>query len=303
MTPRSDRRPHSRFRLKAVHRTILVAARFIVPTLVGLVVATPLAFGQNGSRVIKLTFFAEPPSGDLVATLPGAGAPAFRFLVPEWINSDNLDVLKRAHAIVSWGGPFHTAPQKWTTNGSGTLRGVLTFTNLFEAITVVEPHEEFVAIKWELRNLTAEPWQNPRTDFCMNLNAGGGQWANKAFLPASKLDRNEDGAYWHDHVASRGAYVHSGGQWIKLADANDKPLDASVIAVANEQDEVFVFMMWNVPVTEPWINHENACMHLRPQLGKVLEPGKSVTIHGREGMTRKGLAEVWRLYGELKAEK
>ncbi len=271
---------------------------FVVPTLVGLVCST-FAFGQSASQRMKLTFFAQPPTGDFVATLPGAATPAFRFLVPEWINADSFDVLKRAQSILSWSGPFHTAPQTWTTDTQGTLHGVLIVTNLLQAITVVEPHEEFVAIKWELRNLTDITWEHPRTDFCMGVNAGGGQWANKTFLPLSKLDRQEDGAYWHDRVAARGAYIHSGGQWIKFADAKDKPLDATIIAVANEKDETFAFMIWDVPAPAPWINNENACMHLRPQLGDKIAPGRIAALRGREGITPKGLAEIWRLYQEL----
>lgn len=51
----------------------------------------------------------------------------------------------------------------------------------------------------------------------MNLNARGGGWANRDFLPLSKLNRGEDGEYWYDRVVSRGAQVHTGGTWTEVA--------------------------------------------------------------------------------------
>jgi hypothetical protein len=246
---------------------------------------------------MKLTFFAQRPTGDVVVTMPGADTPAFRILVPECIDASNLDIPKRAQSILPWPGPyFHCAPQTWTTN---PLRGELTFPNFLQAITVIESRGECVAITWELRNLSSEPWEKPRADFCFGVASGEGRWSNKEFLPETKLNRGEDGEYWHDRVASRGAYVHSGGQWVKFVDVKDKPLDASIIAVGNEKDEAFAFMMWDAPAPTPSIASKNACMHLRPQLGSTLAPGKMATIRGRAGITHKGLAEIWRLYQEL----
>ncbi|MCC6578929.1 MAG: hypothetical protein IT440_00685 [Phycisphaeraceae bacterium] len=239
---------------------------------------------------------------DLNLTLPGQKTPAMRLLMPEWITATNLDLLKLARAASPFTGPFHTSIGEWIVDEQGNLCGTLAYPGVMKVHVRLEPRDNHVDLVFTICNLSTMPMENLEADFCVGVTAGGGLWANRDFLPKSNLDRTEDGRYWHDLVARKGAYVHVRGTWtpLKLGE-NEIDMDTSVLAVNNEAGAATVFLMWNRPVRRPWINDANACMHLRPKLADTLAPAACAEIHGRVGITNRGLADVWRLCEELRA--
>ena len=67
---------------------------------------------------IKIDYIANPPTFDLVMTIPGSSSPSFRALCPEWIIADKIDLLKRAQTALNFNTPFHCAPVKFTKTGN-----------------------------------------------------------------------------------------------------------------------------------------------------------------------------------------
>ena len=259
----------------------------------------PKSLGRNGigmSDTVSIGFMT-PQCADLTVTLPGWTTPSLRMLLPEWISAANVDPMAEIDTPAS----LHTVPGQWRADDRGGWTGVQTHPGAVEIRTRIEPHAYYVDLTITLRNLSRESYEELRADYCVNVNAGGGGWANREFLVESRRDRAEDGRYWYEHVAAKGAHVHAGGQWIRLFNRGEHPppLDAGVIAVTNEDGNATVFMMWNTPVLEPFVNDTNACMHLRPLLSRSLAPGESATIHGRIGVTRDGRQDIRNLYTAL----
>ena len=135
----------------------------------------------------------------------------------------------------------------------------------------------------------------------MGVNAGGGKWANHDFLPESRLDRGEDGRYWYERVAVPGAFVRAGGRWVSFIkrSADGSAVDAALLAVNNASNTATIFVMSDASAKEPWINDQNACMHLKPCFSASLAPDETATVHCRIGVSRRGLEDVWRQYREL----
>ena len=257
---------------------------------------------QSAEDKVLIAFTGESGCADLIVKLSGCETPAFRMLLPELITADNLkaavgtEELKRFHKTF-----LHTVAGEWRVDDDGTWVGVQTHPGVLEITTRVVPHSYYVGLTVTLRNLTGEPLNNLRANYCLGVNAGGGGWANYEFLPKSTLERVEDGQYWYQNVAQKGAYIHAGGKWVRLFNSKGNPdlTDAGIIAINNEAGTATVFMTWKAPVLTPWINNASACMHLRPQVSPLLMPDESATIHGHMGQTSGGLDDVWRLYQKL----
>ena len=73
----------------------------------------------------------------------------------------------------------------------------------------------------------------------------------------------------------------------------------SQATIANGSNTATLFVMSDAPAKEPWINDQNACMHLKPRFSASLAPGASATVRCRIGISRRGLEDVWGLYREL----
>ena len=278
-----------------------LSRRVTIPAGSTLYLTEPSSGEAAAMTNVSIAFAEAPQCADLAATLPGAQTPAWRMLLPEWITASNMNVLEEARARKPFPGPFHTVPGTWQVDQDGVWTGEQTHPGVVEITTHVTPRSYYVDLAVTLRNLSEQLLENLYADYCLNANAGGGKWANRDFLPESRLDRAEDGRYWHENVARTGAYVHAGGTWVPFFDRgpDPAPLDAAIIAVTNEADSATLFMMWNAPVQEPWVNNANACMHLRPLFSASLAPGDAATVRGRVGVTRAGREDVWKLFGTL----
>ena len=236
-------------------------------------------------KVAEISFrSASQPCADIIVRLPEQHAPSFRILLPE-------DVTGCPHK-----GFFHVNPVEWKREEHGSWSGMIEFKGYGRILISLVPRDYYVEIIWTLENLSPRPLKRTVLNFCFNVNNGGGGWANREFLPKSRLDRTEDGAYWHRRVARKGAYVHSAGRWRNEPEA---PLDASILVIANEVRNRYAFQMWDKPVERPWFNDGNACMLLRAVLCESLGVGEQAVIRGRIGISPNDLEEIWRLYQSL----
>ena len=257
---------------------------------------------QGRQKKVLIAFSGEPDCADLTITLAGGRTPAFRMLLPEFVTAANMTEAVDAEDLKPFRKAFlHTVAGHWHVEEDGAWVGVQTHPGIVEITTRVVPHSTDVELTVTLRSLAEKPLNDLRGDYCLGINGGGGNWANHGFLPESKLDRTEDGTYWHRNVAQKGAFVHTGGKWIRLFNRQGEPgpAEAGIIAMNNEAGTAAAFMMWKAPVPTPWINDASACMHLRPQFSPSLRPGESATLRGRMGVTGGGLDDVWRLYQHL----
>ena len=240
---------------------------------------------QVDEQLEKISFWSPSrPCADVIVTLPNQHAPSFRALLPEFVTD-------LPHSRY-----FHTNPVDWKEQEGGSWSGTIEFKNFGKIVISLLPREYYVEITWTLENLSTSPLKKTVLDFCFNANNGGGSWANQEFLPSSRMNRKEDGKYWHDRVARKGTYVHSAGGWSQDPNAQ---LDASVLVIVNEAKDRYAFQMWNKPVVGTWVNRANACMHLKPVLCESLGVGEKAEIRGRMGISREGLEQVWHLYQSL----
>ena len=238
-----------------------------------------------------------------MVTLPGDISPSFRLLVPEWISASNIDILAEVRKHSAQPKPFHTVPGVWKEEKNGVWVGVETFPKVMEFRVFLTPKGNYIDITWEIRNLSQVPFEDLHADYCVNVNAGGGKWVNRQFLPHSTLDRHEDGKYWYDIVASKGAYIYFDGRLVPFSptDSLDAPIDG-LITVLNEAQTKQIFLMWDSKALTPFINNENACMHLRPLVSKYLAPGSVAIIHGRAGISSGKNKELLKLYHSLQQD-
>jgi hypothetical protein len=237
-------------------------------------------------KVAEIRFqSASQPCADIVVVLPEQHAPSFRALLPEFVTG------------CPHGPFFHTNPVQWERGEHGSWSGMIEFKGYGRILISLVPRDYYVDITWTLENLSTKPLKRTVLDFCFGVNNGGGGWANREFLPKSRLNRGEDGTYWHSRVARKGAYVHSAGSWRNDPKAT---LDTSILVIANEVKDRYAFQMWDKPVqARPWINNANACMHLQPVLCESLGVGEKAVIRGRMGISPKGLEQIWLLYQSL----
>ncbi len=243
------------------------------------------------AKVAEIGFHsASRPCADIVVTLPQQHAPSFRALLPEEVTGCPLPGK----------GFFHTEPGfEWKKGDRGSWSGTIEIEDFGRIQISLVPRDYYVEITWTLENLSAKPLKKTSLNFCFNVNnagSGGRSWANREFLPKSRLNREEDGEFWHDRVAHKGAYVHSAGRWINEPTA---ALDASILVIANQAGNRYAFQMWDKPVPSTWINTGNACMHLKPVLCDSLGVGETAVMRGRMGISPKGLEPIWRLYQGL----
>ncbi|MCH2211594.1 MAG: hypothetical protein MK110_09845 [Fuerstiella sp.] len=224
------------------------------------------------------------PCADIIVTLPEQYAPSFRVLLPE-------DVSGCPHP-----GYFHVNPVEWKREEHGSWSGMIKFKDYGRILISLVPRDYYVEVIWTLENLSPRPLQRTVLNFCFNVNNGGGGWANREFLPKSRLDRIEDGEYWHNQLANKGTFVHRAGNWRNEPEGT---LDASILVIANEVRDRYAFQMWDKPVEDPWINNGNACMHLRAVLCESLGVGEQAVIRGRIGISSRGLDEIWLLHQSL----
>ena len=240
---------------------------------------------QIEEEMAKISFWSPSrPCADVIVTLPNQNAPSFRALVPEFVTD-------LPHSRY-----FHTNLVDWKQQEEGSWLGRIEFKNFGRMVISLVPREYYVEITWTLENLSTKPLKKTVLDFCFNANNGGGSWANQEFLPSSRMNRKEDGEYWHDQVARKGTYVHGAGGWSQDSNAE---IDASVLVIVNEAKDRYAFQMWNRPVIGHWINRANACMHLKPVLCESLGVGEKAEIRGRMGISPEGLEQVWHLYQGL----
>lgn len=235
-------------------------------------------------KVAEISFqSASQPCADIIVMLPEQHAPSFRALLPEVVTG------------CPHKGHFHTNPVEWKREKNDSWSGMIVFKGYGRILISLVPRDYYVEIMWTLENLSAKPLKRTVLNFCFNVNNGGGGWANREFLPKSRLNRTEDGEYWHSRVARKGAYVHRAGSWRNEPEA----IDASILVIANEVKDRYAFQMWDKPVEGQWINDANACMHLQPVLCESLGVGEKAVIRGRMGISSKGLEEIWLLYQGL----
>jgi len=240
---------------------------------------------HTGNRVAEIAFHTPSrPCADIEVSLPGQETPSFRALLPERVTG------------CPYKGFFHTEPVTWHQGDDGAWLGAISFEGFGRIEISLVPHSYYVEIVWTLENRSTNPLPRTVLDFCFGVNNGGGDWANRAFLPQSQGVRAADGAYWHDQVAYEGTFVHSAGHWVNEPQAQ---LDASILVVANEAKDRFAFQMWDKPIVSTWVNDANACMHLRPTLSETLDVGEQVTIRGCMGISIVGLEQLWHLYQNI----
>ncbi len=215
----------------------------------------------NNATVIPMILplrlaFTQPqpqPAPDVTLTWPGHDTPSLRLLTPEWITATDADLQRLAQDVAPWTGPFHCLPGDWQpaddSSWAGTHRrdGVLTFR------VTLQPGPSYVDLRLEVTNLSASPLEDLRADFCLGVNAGGGGWANRAFLPNSHLDRVEDGRYWHDRVAPPGAWIRPSGPWVQLAEGAHAtlPLQSALLAMENQAHTSWAYLMFDNPSLPP----------------------------------------------------
>ncbi len=240
------------------------------------------------NNLVKINLYDKELAGpDILVTLPDG--KKFRALIPEFING--------------YKGMVHVVPSEWAKNANGGLTGKLKLPEFMNVLIILRPGKYFIDVTLEYTNTSSETLNNLFTDICFDFKGA----MNTDFLPeVLKESRSQSGEYFFSKVASAGALVLHHGKWIKYkADKKSRQNaanvpDIPVLICKSLESDKFAFQMWDKPLSSnPWINYENACMHLMPALCESLAPGKTIKLHGKMGISSNGIEEIEQLYKKL----
>ena len=246
------------------------------------------AFLRKDMQIIQQT----PKCSDFDVTPDGMPGPAFRVLLPEWIQGKGI-----RHK-----GLFHIVPGIWSKTSHG-LHGVFSVDRQLELAVGVEPHGTAVLVTLGVRNIGDIELRDLWADVCTSLNhlPGNPGWSNAAYLGDAKLDRSEQGRYWYNTVTPRRLQAFTARGWIPMHPAPDAPdadmspmyrfdpskaADAFACAVESPDGSEFCFQAWDTPCRYCTPCSGNACMHLKPFLTDFMKPRTSATIRGMIGIHR-----------------
>lgn len=246
-------------------------------------------------RLIQQT----PACADFDVVLDGENTPSFRILLPEHIRGEGLDV----------SGCLHTIPGDWELSDDAAI-GTFRASDALVITTTVEPRGTAILAKLAIENLQSKPIHGIRVDICASVNHLPGQpdWANRAFIPSSvPLVRDLQGRYWFEKVTPENLAALTDTGWVEMHPCPDDPdadrvpqysfapnesEDACACAVASEDGQCQFFQAWNTRCHYCTPCPGNACMHLRPLIADMVQPGDSATIEGMAGIFRGSRAEL-----------
>jgi|GEM_PF-1565082 len=231
-----------------------------------------------------------PGCSDLDVTVDGIPEPAFRILLPEWIQGKGI-----RHK-----GLFHIVPGIWSNTSHG-LHGVFSVDRQLELTVGVEPRGAAVATTLSVKNVGNVELRDLWADICTSLNhlPGNPGWSNAEYLGGTRLERNEQGRYWYNAVTPKRLQALTVRGWVPMHPAPDAPdadkspmyrfdpskaADAFACAVESLDGSEFCFQAWDTPCRYCTPCPGNACMHLKPFLADILKPRSSVTVRGMVGI-------------------
>jgi hypothetical protein len=242
--------------------------------------------GENEDRV-RIGLYGGLSGSDIMVTM--RDGKKFRVLVPEFISGHN--------------GVTHVLPVKWKKDAKGGLSGMMKLPSFMDVSISLRPGEYYIDMTLAFTNRSSRIMKNLSSDICMDFKAS----QNTDFIPkVASESRSESGEYFFSKVAGPGALVFQKDKWVtydadKKSRRNSKrSLDIPVLICKSPTSKKVAFQMWSRPLaSNPWINYENACMHLMPTLGDSLGVGKTIALRGKAGISPNGIEKIMTLYKSM----
>ena len=231
----------------------------------------------------------EPNTSYFDVFVDGGG---FGLLLPEVIEADGL-----------YRPTLHTIRGTWKQSAEG-VEGTFSRPEEFDIAVKIQPRVDEVLMSMTVKNTSQRPLKNVRANVCTPVNClrKNGGWANENFVPATvEPDRYVHGKYWYRKVTPKRLHAWTTDQgWVGMHAFPDDPDPGKVAryfhrvshgdttracAVPSLDGKFLFYQLWDTPSKHQSPFHGNACMHLRPFVASVLEPGQSATIRGLTGIT------------------